>query len=148
MSCKKKGMDFESKIRGEILDLTVYQFGIRKLGYDPMGYILEKNDQLSYHHIIPVFYGGKTTSENCCPLIADKSHAYIHVVERYDPKLFWEISYEIMAMKEKGYIDQANLMAIHQMLNDFENRFDGEYNIKNHLIIKPEFKVRIQKFIH
>ena len=133
--------------RSEILDLVVTQLGINILGYDMMGYVIVEGDQLSFHHIVTISSGGEDTPANCAPLSMNVSHPYIHVVERYDSQLFDDLSYELMRMKERGYIDTEGLLAIDQMLTYFESRFDGEYNQKNHLIIRPEFKVRIQKFI-
>ena len=146
MSSRKRTR-FDAEKREKYLDIMITQYAIKKLGYDLMGYIIERKDQLSYHHIVPVSCGGKTTLENGCPLIMGKSHPYIHVVEKYNPMLFKYISDELMKMKELGHIDFEILMAIHEMLCDFEDQFDGKYNEKNHLIIRPEFKVRIQKMV-
>ncbi len=133
--------------RSEILNLVVNQLALKRLGYDMMGYIILEGDQLSFHHIIPTSSGGPDTAANCSPLSMNISHPYIHVVERYDIQLFRDISYELMRIKERGYVDIDGLLAIDQMLTYFEGRFDGQYNQKNNLIIRPEFKIRIQKYI-
>lgn len=129
-----------------ITDFLITKYCIDKLGHDFMGYRLQSGEVYTFHHlIVPARCGGEMTDENGAVLCGKSSHPYIHVVERYDRKLFKQITQEIIAMKERGCIDEAYLATIDEMLTDFENRFDGDSNKKGHLIIRPEFKRRVQK---
>ncbi len=132
---------------GKIVDFMVTKYCLEQLGHDFLGYRLQKeDDRYTFHHlIIPACCGGETTEDNGAILCMKSGHPYIHIVGRYDSKLFKELTAEIIEMKEKGVIDQAYLATIDQMLTYFESRFDGKYNKKNHLIIRPEFKIRVQR---
>ena len=127
-----------------ITKLLINKYHIDELGYDFLGYSLQKKDIYTYHHlIIPARKGGQYTEWNGAVLCGKTSHPYLHTIEQYDELMFYAITSEMIDMKHKGFLDFYNLNNINEMLLDFEDRFDGEETKKGHLIIKPEYKRRI-----
>lgn len=116
----------------------LYQkFNLEQLGVDFMGYEFDSIKDFTYHHIQPKNYGGKTTFDNGALLIKD-SHSYIHTIESYDFKLFIELSQELKNEHIDG-ITKEHLIAIRQMLEFFENKFEYQYTKKGLPIIKEGF---------
>lgn len=135
----KRGMELKA-----VTKLLINKYHIDKLGYDFLGYALQKGDIYTFHHlIIPARRGGKEVEWNGAVLCGKTSHPYLHVVERYDNEMFYLITSEIIDMKNKGFLDFYNLNNINEMLGDFEEKFDGFVTRKGHRIIKPEYKRRI-----
>lgn len=127
-----------------VTKLLINKYHIEELGYDFMGYSLQKKDVYTYHHlIIPARKGGKYTEWNGAVLCGKTAHPYLHTIERYDEQLFYYITSEMIDMKHKGFLDYCNLANINEMLLDFEDRYDGETTKGGHLIVKPEYKRRI-----
>lgn len=127
-----------------VTKLMINKYHIDKLGYDFMGYSLQKKDTYTFHHlIIPSRKGGKYIEWNGAVLCGKTSHPYLHIIEHYDDDLFYAITSEMIDMKAKGFLDFENLNNINEMLLDFESRYDGAYTKKGHKIIKPEYKQRI-----
>ncbi len=123
---------------GKLANRLFYDFELDKNGYDFMGYFFDDKKQLSYHHIIPRHYGGKTTYENGSLLVRSTAHNYIHVIEALDYNLFIELSHELKQEHLDG-ITKEHLIAIRQMLELFESRHQGEYSKNGLLIIKEDF---------
>ena len=57
---------------GKLANRLYYDFKLEECGYDFMGYTFDEKRELSYHHIQPRQYGGKTTYI-LCPLFCAKS---------------------------------------------------------------------------
>lgn len=113
------------------------KFNLENLHYDFMGYEFDSIKDLTYHHIQPKNLAGKTTFENGALLIKT-SHGYIHTIESFEFKLFIELSQELKNEHIDG-ITKEHLLAIRQMLEYFESKYDGQYTRKGLPIIKEEF---------
>lgn len=128
----------------QVTKLLINKYHINELGYDFLGYSLQKGDIYTFHHlVIPARKGGQYTEWNGAILCGKTSHPYLHVIEHYDEKLFYFITSEMLDMKAKGFLDYENLNNINAMLLNFENRFGDTHTKKGHKIIKPEYKRRI-----
>ena len=121
-------------------------FKIMELGYDMMGYTVEKETQLSFHHlIIPrrnskimgigdgyLYWNGSILRQNT-------AHNYLHIIERLEPELFYLISSEILDEKIKGKIDRENLVRIREILLYFENKHKEDTCSTGALLLKRKF---------
>lgn len=129
---------------GSITNKLFNDFELYKLGYDFMGYTFDDKKQISYHHIQPRHYKGKTTYKNGALLVRETSHNYIHIIEEYEFQLFIELSQELIAEHKDG-ITKDHLLAIRQMLEYFEGRYKDMYTKRGVLIVKDEYiRRRIQ----
>ena len=118
--------------------IKMYQ--LNKLGFDFIGYKLNRSEQLSYHHtVIAKRNGGLETIRNGAILVRDTSHDYIHVIERIDPEIFYLITSEMLDENLKGKIDIENLRKIRDLLLYFENDHTHERSKKGKLLIKKEY---------
>lgn len=104
----------------EITKQMIKDFRITKLGYDFMGYNVNKNASLSFHHlIIPhrdckmrglgegyLYWNGAILKQNT-------SHDYLHLIESKDYDIFLAITSEMIDENIKGYLDISNLKQIH-----------------------------------
>ncbi len=129
-----------------VTKLMINDFGIRKLGYDFMGYKVDKKSSLSFHHlIIPKRdcrkYGLGDGYEywNGAILVQDTSHEYLHVIEQYDKKRFEEITLQMIYQKMKGHLDKENLIAIRELLLEFEANYTGLCSAKGKQLIKDDY---------
>ena len=119
------------------------EFNIKELGYDFMGYSLQKDDIYTYHHlIIPNREGGKITRENGAILCGKSSHPYLHLIEAKDNELFQAITMKMIEENRQGYLDIQSIRFIDDCLTYFEREHCGERNKKKKLIIKPEYTKR------
>lgn len=126
---------------GKLANRLYNDFNLNELGYDFMGYTFEIKKELSYHHIQPKHYGGQTTYDNGSLLVRSTAHNYIHIIENTDFKLFIELSQELKNEHEAG-ITKEHLIAIRQMLEFFEDKYEHEYTKRGVPIIKEEFVQR------
>lgn len=118
----------------------IREFNIKKLGFDFMGYTLQKNDIYSYHHlIVPKRFGGPETRENGAILCGGSSHPYLHVIEYVDPEIFYRITSEMIDENVKGRLDIDNLNKIKDLLLYFEREHIDDRNKKGSKIIKLEY---------
>ena len=129
---------------GKLASRIYDDFKIEKLGYDFMGYVFENKKELSYHHIQPRHYDGKTTYENGALLCRATSHNYIHTIENVDFKVFVELSQILKDEHSQGRITEYHLRAINEILEFFEAKYEHEYTSRGIPIIKEEF-VRTRK---
>ncbi len=124
--------------------ILINEFHLKDLGYDFMGYSLQKDDIFTFHHlIVQAKRGGAASMDNGAILCGKTSHPYIHLVEKIDRKTFMEITKEILEMKRKMSLDIINLKNINELLCMFEEKYSDEENDVGALIIKPEYKIRI-----
>lgn len=123
----------------EVTQLMINDFKIKQLGYDFMGYKLQRNDILTYHHlIIPRRNGGKITYDNGA-IIQRIPHDYLHIIENVDRELFYYITSEMIDINIKGRLDVKNLKNISLLLKEFESKHLGDVTSKGKLLIKPEY---------
>lgn len=124
---------------GKLTNKLYYDFQLDHNYYDFMGYTYNEKKELSYHHIQPKNYGGKTTYENGALLVRDTSHNYIHTIENIDFKLFIEISQILKDEHLRGKITREHIQAIHDVLEFFEKKYSGTYTSKGLPVIKEDF---------
>lgn len=123
---------------GKLTNRIYYDYKLNQTGYDFMGYTFEDKKELSYHHIQPRHYGGKTTYENGALLVRGTSHNYIHTIETVDFKLFIELANELRLEHIDG-ITREHLLTIRQMLEFFEDKYRSQYTKHGIPIVKEEF---------
>lgn len=130
----------------EITEKMIKDFKITKLGFDFMGYKVDKKQSLSFHHlIIPhresrnygigdgyLYWNGAILRQN-------SSHDYLHLIENIDPEIFYELTSEMIDENIKGRLDIDNLKRIHDLLLYFEREHDHDTSKKGKLLIKREF---------
>ena len=129
-----------------ITEQMIKDFKIMKLGFDFMGYKVDKKQSLSFHHlIIPhresrnygigegyLYWNGAILRQNT-------SHDYLHIIEAKDYDLFLAITSEMIDENIKGKIDVDNLKRIRDLLLYFEREHDHDTSKKGKLLIKREF---------
>lgn len=118
----------------------INEFKIYELGYDFMGFKLNKNDKLTFHHLIVPKRDGGLYVRNNGAIIQRVPHDYLHIIERYDPKLFYYLTSEMIDMNIKGFLDSYNIANIHSILDEFEYQHEGQTTRKGKLLIKREYK--------
>ena len=130
----------------EVTKLMIRDFKIMKLGYDFLGYKVNRKQDLSYHHLIvqrrhckEAGLGEGYLYWNGAILRQDTSHAYAHVIEKIDPDIFYELTSEMIDENIKGRLDIDNLKRIHDLLLYFERVHDHDTSKKGKLLIKREF---------
>ena len=123
----------------EVTRLMINEFKIKQLGYDFMGYKLQKGDIYTYHHlIIPKRKGGLVTRDNGAILFSTP-HSYLHIIEAHDYDRFTAITSEMIDMNIKGYLDVNNLMFIDDILTSFEKEYINKTTKKGKKLIKDNY---------
>lgn len=129
----------------EITKLMVNEFKIKELGYDFMGYSLQKSDIYTFHHlIIPNRKGGKYERWNGAILCDKTSHPYLHLIERIDYDKFCYITSEMIDMNLQGRLCVANIRHIHDVLTQFEKEHATDRTRKDKLLIKRQYLERVK----
>lgn len=130
----------------EITKIMVNDFKIMKLGMDFMGYHVNRKQDLSYHHLIiqrrhckEAGLGEGYLYWNGAILRQNTSHNYLHIIEKIDPDIFYELTSEMIDENIKGRLDIDNLKRIHDLLLYFEREHDHDTTKKGKLLIKREF---------
>ena len=130
----------------EITKIMVNDFKIMKLGMDFMGYHVNRKQDLSYHHLIiprrhckEAGIGEGYLYWNGAILRQNTSHDYLHIIEKIDPDIFYELTSEMIDENIKGRLDIDNLKRIHDLLLYFEREHDHDTSKKGKLLIKREF---------
>lgn len=124
---------------GRLNDKLFYDFDLHKLGYDFMGYLFDDKKELSYHHIKPRHYKGKTTYDNGALLCRTTSHNYIHTIEEHEFNLFIELSQILKDEHQAKAITKEHLLEIRQILEYFEHKYENLYTARGLPIVKQEF---------
>ena len=128
----------------QVTKLMINEFKIKQLGYDFMGYRLQKGDIYTFHHlIIPRRNGGKTVRENGAILCGNTSHSYLHLIEAKDYDIYKYITIEMLDMNLKGYLDLKNIININRLLLYFEKEYGEVRGSKGKLLIKETYRERI-----
>ena len=127
----------------EVSKLMIREFSIRKLGYDFMGYKVNRNSNLSFHHLIvpkrdcrKYGLGDGYDYWNGAILVQNTSHEYLHIIEQYDRKRFEDITMQMIYQKMKGHLDTENLEEIGRLLSEFEKNYTGLYTSKGKKLVK------------
>lgn len=127
----------------------IKEYEINKLGYDFMGYIFNRREDLSFHHLIvpkrdckAAGLGEGYLKWNGAILRQDTSHEYLHTIERVNREIFLEITKQMIEENEKGKLDLENLKRIRELLLYFENEYKEETNSKGILILKKKYTTR------
>ena len=130
----------------EITKIMVNDFKIMKLGYDFLGYKVNRKQDLSFHHLIiqrrhckEAGLGEGYLYWNGAILRQNTSHDYLHIIEKIDPDIFYELTSEMIDENIKGRLDIDNLKRIHDLLLYFEREHDHDASKKGKLLIKREF---------
>lgn len=130
----------------EITKIMINDFKIMKLGYDFLGYKVNRKQDLSYHHLIiprrhckEAGLGEGYLYWNGAILRQNTSHDYLHIIEKIDPDIFYELTSEMIDENIKGRLDIDNLKRIHDLLLYFEREHDHDTSKKGKLLIKREF---------
>ena len=130
----------------QITNLMINEFKIKQLGYDFMGYSLQKGDIYTFHHlIVPNRLGGKYTRDNGAVLCGETSHPYLHLIENVDYDMFCYITSEMIDENIKGFLDIYNIKKIHEVLNQFEKEHCYDTNKKGRYLIQDRY-YRRRKF--
>ena len=130
----------------EVTKLMIREFKIKELGFDFMGYALQKNDIYTFHHlIIPNREGGKIERANGAILCGKTSHQYLHLIEYKDYDMFCYLTSEMIDINIKGYLDGYNLKNINALLEQFEREHSGDRTSKGKILIKEEYTQRLLK---
>lgn len=128
---KEKGM---TKLKDKIFN----NFNMAERSVDFMGYSFTTKRELTFHHIQPKNYGGKTTYANGSLLIRP-SHNYIHIIEAYDYKLFLQLSRELLDEHQDGAITPERIARINELLEYFEDKYRNSVTARGTLLIQEEF---------
>ena len=130
----------------EITKIMINDFKIMKLGYDFLGYKVNRKQDLSFHHLIiqrrhckEAGLGEGYLYWNGAILRQNTSHDYLHLIENIDPDIFYELTSEMIDENIKGRLDIDNLKRIHDLLLYFEREHDHDISKKGKLLIKREF---------
>lgn len=129
----------------EITKLMIREFKIKEVGFDFMGYKLQKGGIYTAHHlIIPARNGGKLTRQNTSILCGESAHPYLHLIENKDYDMFCYITSEMIDMNIKGYLDPQNIRYIHEVLTQFEREHCSDRTRKGKILIKDEYLRRVK----
>ena len=130
----------------EITKLMVNDFKIMKLGYDFMGYKVDRKNSLSFHHLIVPHRNCKQMGLgegyfywNGSILVQDTSHDYLHLIESKDFDMFSAITSEMIDMNVLGRLDKSNLLRIKDILLQFEKEHCADKSKKGYYLIKEEY---------
>ena len=131
----------------EITKLMVNDFNLKKLGYDFAGFHFNRTNELSFHHLIVPHKDSKLFGIgegyvywNGAILVQSTSHEYLHLIERMDRVMFLAITDALVKENKQGYIDDYNIKYIHNIMEEFEDKYSNVKNKKGKLLIKREYK--------
>lgn len=137
----------------EIKKLMINMYNIKKLGYDFMGYKVNRASELSFHHlVIPKIFchdagiGDGYLLWNGAILVRDTSHEYLHLIEHKDEEIFARITSEMIDENLKGHLDVDNLKRIHNMLVTFEREHRYDRSKKGKILVKEDYLNNRLKF--
>ena len=115
-------------------------YKIKELGFDFAGYKLQKGDIYTYHHnIIAKRNGGPETIWNGAILCGKTIHPYLHLIEQYDPEIFYLITSELIDENIKRKLTLDSLRRIRTLLEYFEKEHCSTRTKKGNLLIKESY---------
>lgn len=128
----------------EVTKLIMNEFKIKQLGYDFMGYSLQRGDIYTFHHlIVPNRNGGPYARWNGA-ILCSTPHQYLHLIEAKDYDMFSYLTSEMIDMNIKGFLDSSNLRRIDDILTLFEREHSSDRNKKGKVLIKEEYTRRVR----
>lgn len=128
----------------EVTKHMISDFKIKELGYDFMGYHLNKEDPITFHHlIVPSCKKGPIERWNGALLNGDTAHPYLHLIESVDYEVFCNITTEMIDMNIKGYLDLENIYHIHKLLCAFEQAHNEDEGKIGKNLQKEKYKRRV-----
>lgn len=137
----------------EITKLMVNDFNLKKLGYDFAGFHFNKTNELSFHHLIVPHRDSKEYGIgegyvywNGAILVQNTSHDYLHLIERINRPMFLAITDELVKENKQGYVDVDNIRRIHNIMEEFEDKYGDVKSKKGKLLIKREYVKNRIKF--
>ena len=130
-----------------VVNLMIHEFNLNKLKYDFAGYTFDRTRQLSFHHLRISKHDCKDLnipSEgylywNGAILRQDTSHDYLHLIEQYDPEIFYLITSEIIDENIKRKLTLDSLRRIRTLLEYFEKEHCSTRTKKGNLLIKESY---------
>ncbi len=133
-------------MKKRIIKQMVKTFELIELGYDFMGYTFEEKRDLSFHHlIIPkeicknLHLGSGQEEWNGAILNRKTSHAYLHLIERMEPDLFYTITSELIDENALRSLQIESLVRIRRLLLIFELEHGKDIRPTGEPYIKPEY---------
>ena len=130
----------------EITKEMIKLYNIKNLGYDFMGYIFKKPEELSFHHLIipkreckKEKLGTGYLLWNGAILKQDTSHDYLHLIERINRELFLRITKYMIEENQNKKIDIDNLKRIREILLIFEEYYAKEKDRNGKPLIKKSY---------
>lgn len=124
----------------EVTKIMIQEYKLKQLKYDFLGYVFNKEKELSFHHlIIPNRKGGPVEKWNGSILVRNTAHDYLHRIESRDEEIFDLITSEMIDENIKGKLDIDNLRKIRDLLEYFEKEHCGERTSKGKPLIKEEY---------
>lgn len=130
----------------QVTKQMIRDYRIKKVGFDFMGYSLQKNDIYTFHHLIVPHrkckeqgLGEGYLTWNGAILCGKTSHPYLHLIEAKDYEMFLAISSEMIDENIKGYLDIQNIRYIDDCLKSFEREHCSDRGNKGKLLIKEEY---------
>ena len=137
----------------EVTKNMVENFKLRELGYDFMGYDIDKVESLTFHHLIVPrkdcnllgIEDEGYVEWNGSILVRNNSHDYLHIIEKYDFNIFLDVTSEMIDQNIKGRIDPKNIRLIDMLLKDFESEWDGEIGYNGRPLIKDAYRKRLNR---
>ncbi len=128
-----------------VVDLMINEFKLLEVGIDFMGYRITNPKKLSFHHLVEFKRnGGFYEIDNGAILIRDSSHDYIHLIEKFDKKLFKAITEEMIKENKMRMIDMEIIKKIDEYLCEFEYYHSEDTIAKGRkLLLKDQFLRRL-----
>lgn len=127
------------------------KYKVMELGHDFMGFSLKRPEEISFHHLVvakrdcaKMGLGHGEYVWNGALLVRDTAHDYVHIIEKIDPDVFYNITSEMIDMNIKGYLDPENLRNIDDMLCSFEREHCSDRTKKGKMLIKEEYTRRVK----
>lgn len=137
----------------EITRQMIKKYYINRLKYDFMGYEFDRNEELSFHHLIIPKRKCQNMEHkgyeewNGAILVQDTAHEYLHKIEIYDRDIFEYITKEMILENTNCRIDMENITRINDALGQFEKEYLGMKTPKGNEIVKEDYiiKRKLQK---
>lgn len=115
-----------------------------------MGYKFQKESDLSFHHLIIPHKKSKEAGIgdgyvywNGAILRQSTSHDYLHIIEKYDPDIFYNLTSEMIDENINGRIDIENLRRINDLLCYFEREHCSTRTSKGRYLIREKYTDRV-----
>ena len=137
----------------DITKLMIAKYNLLELKYDFMGYNFNKENDLSFHHLIIPHRLCKIhniknegyVEWNGAILRQNTAHNYLHIIERYNREMFDSITNYMIEENKQGYIDDKHLLLIDDILCQFEKDYANATTKRGKCLIRKEYKNRITR---